>query len=411
MMNRKLLLIFSLFTLFVFMGSMVMAESGPGSNSGSDGSSLDAVEKSSNSGKMGKSKIDSFVIKQSFRARSDDSVRSELRIRFKNSDVSDDDLQRLIMARIDAADLERLDDSSRERLLTELRIRIKSDEVTRHREIEVRFKERDFRVTAIREAKGLANPRLSAVARLKLLEADLDGESLLRVRALRERLEAASGTTTATADEVEVEEEIRIRHRDNAQLRGEGSLAAAERILGKLQEFTDRIQAKLAGSDVPRPRAENVLARLDGLESDLADSIESTRTAWSAVQEEDATREEIKSLHREMVQLRVHARHAVSAMHALIQAFKNRPEGNDDISSSDEVVIVEVATVTDAVIEAEVAEVLLETDDSGIDSPSDLDDSDEDGSMESDDSGNDSPSDLDDSDEDESGDDNGGDDQ
>ena len=83
--------------------------------------------------------------------------------------------------------------------------------------------------------------------------------------------------------------------------------------------------------------------------------------------------------------------------------------------------IVEVATVTDAVIEAEVAEVLLETqssndsmmetDDSGADSPSDLDDSDEDGSMESDDSGNDSPSDLDDSDEDESGDDNGGDDQ
>jgi ABC-type transporter Mla MlaB component len=409
MINRKLVMILSIFVLALFMGSMVAAESGTGSNSGS----TDEVEiKTLDNGKAMKESKSEIKIK--FSERLDGTERSELRIRFANA--SDDDLRRLQIARIDASDLERLDAAGRARLLSELRVRIKDDDVSRFREVEVRIKERGNRVSAIRDARGIADARLSAIARLRLLESELDGEALTRVAAIRTKLETSSITTVAVGDVTLIDEEIRIRHRENARERGTAAVAKAEAILEKLQNFTARIEAKMAESDVALPRAENVVVRLNGLEADLADSITTTKAAWTAVQEEDATRTEIQTLHRELIQLRVNARHAVSAMHALIQAFKDRPAGSDDIRVEDETSLVEITAVTEVEVESEVNDVLLETtessddsdletDDSGNDSDSDINDSDEDDGSETDDSGNDSESDLNDSDEDNGGDD------
>lgn len=411
MMDRKVMMILSLFALFLFMGSLVLAEEGSGTNAGSV-DSPDAIEKKA---MMDKDNLKKIKIED--RMRFDDSEREKLRVRFGNVNVSDDDLRRLQIARINASDLEKLDVSARTRLLSELRIRIKSDDVTRFREVEVRLKERDTRVEAIRDARSIADARLSAIARLKLLESELDGEALTRVAAIRAKLEASSSTTVATIDASKIEDEIRMRHRENASERGESAVAKAEEILTKLQSFTDRIEAKLADSDAPRPRVQNVVDRLNGIEADLIAHIASTKVAWSVAQEDDATREEIKMLHEELVHLRIHAKQAVSAMHALIRAIKDRDEGSDDIRAVDETSIVSDIEASDAMMDAEVMasveettpssdDSMMESDDSGMDSDSDTDDSDEDDSSETDDSGMDSDSDADDSDED-----NGGDDQ
>ncbi len=414
MMDRKLIMVLSLFTLFLFVGTFAMAESGSGTNAGS-GDSPDAMEAKAMMDKEKAKKVESGVMKLDLRTRMGDEERSELRLRFVNSNVSDDDLRRLQIARIDASDLERLDVAGRTRLLSELRVRIKDDEVNRFREVEVRIKERDARVEAIREARGIANARLSAIARLKLLESELDGEALTRVAAIRAKLEASSSTTVATADVAKIENEIRIRHRENAVERGESAVAKAESILEKLQSFTDRIEAKLAESDAPRPRIENVVDRLNKIEADLIEHIASTKAAWSVAQEDDATRAEIQALHEELVHLRLHAKQAVSAMHALIRAVKDRPEGSDDIRAVDETSIITDTEISEAAMDAEVMatveettpsdDSVMESDDSGMDSASDMDDSDEDNGSETDDSGMDSDSDLDDSDEDNGGDD------
>jgi vacuolar-type H+-ATPase subunit I/STV1 len=308
--------------------------------------------------------------------------------------ASDDDLRRLQIARIDVSDLESLDASARTRLLSELRVRIKDNEVTRFREVEMRIKERDTRVEAIRDARSIADARLSAVARLKLLESELDGQALTRVAAIRAKLDASSTATVATVDSAKIEEEIRMRHRENASERGESAVAKAEEILAKLQSFTDRIEAKLADSDAPRPRIENVVNRLNKIEEDLAKHIGLAKDAWSAVQEDDATREEIKTLHMELVHVRVHAKQAVSAMHALVRAIKNRGEGNDDIRTGDVAEIEDDLDAQAATMDAEVMAAVEETNPSSDDSE-----------MESDDSGADSTSDTDDSDEDNGGDD------
>lgn len=385
------MMILSLFALFLFMGSLVMAEEGSGTNAGS-GDTPDAMEKTL----MVKDNVKK--IKVEARMRFDDSEREKLRVRFGNVNVSDDDLRRLQMARIDASDLEKLDVSARTRLLSELRVRIKSDEVTRFREVEVRLKERDTRVEAIRDARSIADARLSAIARLKLLESELEGQALTRVAAIRAKLEASTSTTVAVGDVTKIDEEIRMRHRENASERGESAVAKAEEILGKLQSFTDRIEAKLADSDAPRPRIENVVDRLNAIEADLAEHIASTKAAWSVAQEDDATRAEIQALHVELVHLRLHAKQAVSAMHALVRAIKDRDEGSDDIRASVATEIAADLDASDAMMDAEVMAAVEETEPSS-------DDSDEDDSSETDDSGMDSESDMDDSDEDNGGDD------
>jgi len=411
MMNRKIMMILSLFTLFLFFGSMVVAETGSGTNAGSG----DAPEKMEAKKLMELEKAKK--IRTEIRERYDDSKRTELRVQFGNVNASDNDLRRLQIARIDASDLEKLDASARTRLLTELRIRIKDDELNRFREVEVRIKERDTRVEAIRDARGIANARLSAIARLKLLESELEGQALTRVAAIRAKLEASSSASVATTDASKIEEEIRIRHRENVKERGEAAVAKAEEILSKLQAFTDRIEDKLAESDAPRPRIQNVVNRLNGLEEDLSSTLVLVKEAWTAVQEEDATRDEIKTLHRHLVHLRVVAQQAVNAMFALTRAVKDRPEGSEDIDPTVATTIVEEATLSkDEIMEVEDSVVeetdpssddsVMESDDSGEDSDSDMDDSDEDDGSETDDSGTDSESDQDDSDED-----NGGDDQ
>lgn len=416
-MNRTQLLLLSLASIFFLFGSLVVAESGSGSNDSDD------AEKALKELKKQEMKVKLISAKPIFGVESIEEARLRIEARAEDAeDALDDDKVELrirgtatvpewandvkaILAAfdIDAATLEKLSKMSseeRERALRELRIRYELKENSEEKtELRLRMKaiaDRASEVAAAHKLEGSAKFKARLEVAIKIAEENGNTELVAKLKALAARL--AAKTTLSAADEELVHDALFDNRKADFEEKAPKAIQLSIRVNNGLNTFIAKLETLIDGraeGGLNTSRLEAGLGLLNKVEDRLAEQIAQTQDDWEAY-EANPSQETLKVVHYDLVKLKVLARHAVQDMRTMVRFYKHFTEtkGADSDSYAEYEVELEDEVETEAEADVAAADVVGgvdvtltinttddnpsaddiagETDDSGMDSAEDI---------------------------------------
>lgn len=426
-MNRTILSLFALASIFFLFGSMVAAESGSGST-GTGQSDSTKPFLGLNIKEVKKFKAENMEeVKARAEARA--SEKAEIKLEVKNFTalptwVQGDVKEALAAFGLDEATLEKfqsLSTEEREAALKELKIRFEAKNNSAEKmEIKLRMEKNKERANEIVEAHRLeGKAKLLARLELAIRSANEDGDTVLaeRLTALLTRLQ---GKPALSDDDVaELESSIFELRLADFKERAPKVISLAERLDSRLSDFITRLgnlieERKADGLNTARLEAG--LNKLTKVQVRLSEQLTLTQDDWDAFAA-NPSRDTLKAVHFDLVKLKVLSRHAVQDMKVMVRYYKNFVDNkgvdDDSFEAYDRSLVDEVELETEVEVEAQTeAETVVGSLDSTT-TPVEVDDnpSADDVAGETDDSGTDGDGDDDGTTSNESGDDNGGDDE
>ncbi len=386
LMNRTLTLLLSLASIFFLFGSLVVAEEG---SSNLPGLTTTAALTTQQKAALEKEKMEQEREKlkekweaEKERIKSLKVVSAKIAITTTGSVNSDD-----VRAEIEAKIAER-----------------RAEQLAKLAEKKAKAIAKLEKRLAARDLEG----REKLIARLRLaVESSDDADLTVRaeLKALLERLE--NKTSLTTAEQKEIEDKIRAYKKEHLNATATRLIANAESVSTKLESILKRIKSKMDELDVLIPgskiRMETVYNKLTRINTQLDARIDAAKAAQAAfvISDEGGN---TNALRAELHRLRSWSKIGVKSMTrlvAMINHYQNQGEDADDdvldayaadvldVSAAADVVESEVADVfalTETTVPA--ADVVVETDDSGMDSSDDINDApdDSDGRVDDDDS-------------------------
>ncbi len=415
-MNRTQLLLLSLASIFFLFGSLVVAESGSGSNDSDD------AEKALKELKKQEMKVKLISAKPIFGVESIEEARLRIEARAEDAeDALDDDKVELrirgtenvpewandvkailVAFDIDAATLEKLaalPTEERAQALRELRIRYELKENSEEKtELRLRMKliaDRASEVAAAHKLEGAAKFKARLEVAIKMAEENGNTELLAKLNALAARL--AAKTALSDADEDAVEDAIFDNRKADFEEKAPKAIQLSIRVNNSLNTFITKLKTMIddrAAGGLNTARLEAGLNLLNKVEDRLAEQIAQTQDDWEAY-EANPSKETLKAVHYDLVKLKVLARHAVQDMRTMVRFYKHytetdgaaadtyveyeveledesQTEAEADVAAADVVGGVDPTLTADTVDDNPSADDLSETDDSGMDSAEDI---------------------------------------
>lgn len=384
-MNRILTTFFALASIFFLFGSLVIAEEGSSNTPGlTTTTTLTAEQKAA----MAREKIEQE--------------------KEKMKEKWEAEKERIKSLKTVSADIDIITATSADR--DEIRDKIEAKIAERRAEELAKLAEKKAEAIAKLEKRLAARElegRAKLIARLRLAaESAHDSElsSHEELDALLERLE--NKTTLTAAEQKEIEDKIRAYKKEHLNATATRLIAHAESVSDKLTSILKRIKAKMDELDVLVPgskiRIEAVYNKLNRVNTQLDARIDAAKAAQAAFVETDEGGN-TNALRAELHRLRSWSKIGVKSMTrlvAMINHYHNHGEDADadvldayaadvlDVSAAADIVESEVADVfalTETTVPA--ADVVVETDDSGMDSSDDINDApdDSDGRVDDDD--------------------------
>lgn len=357
--------LFAFASIFFLFGSMVVAESGSGSSENGAATQIN-----------GTLAFDAKEIKLAKKFQIESEAIAKARIEARAIPVrpvapmpfiaketlpawiegdAKDALEAFDLDRVTLEKLKRLSQVEREKVLSEIKLKVKS----KNTEIEARqrvIKNRNKEISDAYKLQG--NARLLERLRIAVEIANkLEGNAALKEK-LSTLYAALKDKTVLTADEKkQIEDALWELRKVDFVSKAPGAISLAQRVDSRLVDFISRLEALISKRTTDGLNTSRLTAGLNQLkkvETKLSEQIAVTQDDWDAYVA-NPSRDTLKAVHFDLVKLKVLARHALQRMHVMVRFYKhfNDNNGKDDadLQSYESALVSE--TQSDSSLEAE----------------------------------------------------------
>ncbi len=392
-MNRTILVL-SIAAILLFSGGMVIAEEGKNMVN-ADGTlkvTVADVTKAKNAMKF-HIETDADVLAHAEKRAEHAALKQKLLLRIKGilpSNLDEETREALSHFNLDDATLARiraLSSTEQERAWGEIRTRYRAR--IKNADFDLRVKNYADHANAVAAAHRLeGKARHAERLRLAILIAERHNNATLKARLEAIRAKIAAQADVSAADEAEVDAAIWEQRVSEFTEKAPAAIAQAERIIATQTRLISRIEFLVDNQEAAgrnTARIEVGLDKMKKLQVRLSEQLEDTKADWS-IYSDEPTKDGLKTVHHDLVQLNVLSRNAVHNMHVMVRFIKHFSDNDGqlsaDVAAAYEGALVDEADVTlgaraeaDAVVGTSIElddSDESETDDSGMDSAEDI---------------------------------------